>query len=74
MIEYKIQKTLAEISRTKSGARLLTLTSWNGNPAKLDLRYWTDSEDGPQPRKGITLTDAEAQALANALNDYLQGR
>lgn len=71
MIECKIEKTIAEISSTGSTAKRLTLTSWNGNPAKLDLRVWRTDEDPPKPAKGITLTDEEAQALADALQGYL---
>lgn len=37
-MQYEVKKTIAEISSTGSTAKRLTLTSWNGNPAKLDLR------------------------------------
>lgn len=73
MITFQTERTLAEISSTGSSAKRLTLTSWNGNPAKLDLRIWRTDETNPKPGKGITLTDAEAKTLADALNDYLRG-
>lgn len=73
MIEYRIERQLSEISSTGSSAKRLTLTSWNGNPAKLDLRIWRTDEPEPKPGKGITLTDAEAKNLAAALNGYLSG-
>lgn len=72
MIEYKTEKQIAEISSTGSTAKRLTLTSWNNAPAKLDLRVWRTAEDGTErPGKGVTLTEAEAQTLAAALQEYL---
>ncbi len=73
MITYQTERTLAEISSTGSSAKRLTVTSWNGNPAKLDLRIWRTDEEPAKPGKGITLTDAEAKILADALNGYLSG-
>ena len=68
------KKTIAEISSTGSTAKRLTLTSWNGNPAKLDLRIWrTDGNGDSQPGKGVTLTEDEAAAVAAAISDYLGG-
>ena len=73
MITFEIERTLAEISSSGSTAKRLTLTSWNGDPAKLDLRVWRTGEEPPQPGRGLTLTDTEAAALAVALNAYLSG-
>lgn len=69
MIDYIVERKLAEISRTGKTVKRLTLTSWNGNPAKLDLRIWNLDED--KPGKGVTLTMDEAEALAKALNGFL---
>ncbi len=71
MIDYTIEQTLAEISSTNASAKRLTITSWNNNPGKLDLRIWRTDEEEPKPGKGITLTDDEARTLAAALNEYL---
>lgn len=71
MIDRKIIKTLAEISSTDNGTKQLNLMSWNGAPAKLDLRSWRKEGEKLMPGKGMTLTDAEAQALYKALHDYL---
>lgn len=71
MVTHKVQKVLAELSSTDKSAKRLTLTSWNGSPAKLDLRVWL-SEDGEEhPAKGMTLTDEEATTLYLALTEYL---
>ena len=73
MITYQTERTLAEISSTGSSAKRLTVTSWNGNPAKLDLRIWRTDEEPAKPGKGITLTDDEAQTLLDALQGYFDG-
>ena len=53
-MQYEVKKTIAEISSTGSTAKRLTLTSWNGNPAKLDLRIWRINGNGDsQPGKGV---------------------
>lgn len=69
---YTVQETLATLSETPSTAKKVTLTSWNGGPAKLDLRTWYETDDGERPGKGITLTEAEAEALYNILDEYLE--
>ena len=74
MITFDIERQIADISTTGSSAKRLTVTSWNGNPAKLDLRIWRTDEAEPKPGKGITLTDAEAKILVDALNAYLEGK
>ena len=71
MITHKIERTIAEISRTDRGIKRLTLTSWNGNPAKLDLRIWVIDDNGQEkPGRGITLSEAEAFTLAAELQVY----
>ena len=69
---YTVQETLATLSETPSTAKKVTLISWNGGPAKLDLRTWYETDDGERPGKGITLTEAEAEALYNILDEYLE--
>lgn len=66
MITHTIERTLAEITTGKNAKRLC-LISWNGNPAKLDLRIWIDGEN---PGRGLTLTDEEAKILFDALAQY----
>ncbi len=72
-MEFTTEKELATISSTDRTAKLLTLTSWHGNPAKLDLRAWRTEGTERKPGKGITLTDTEAEALLNALQAYFKG-
>lgn len=68
---FAVNETIAVLSKTTSTSKKLTLTSWNGGPAKLDLRTWYETDDGERPGKGVTLTDDEAGALLNVLDDYL---
>lgn len=70
MITHKVEETLAELSSTGSSAKRICLVSWNGNPAKLDLRVWRTIDGETKPGKGLTLTDEEAETLLTALTDY----
>ena len=71
MITYQTETILAELSTTSGGsAKRLTLTSWNNNPAKLDLRVWRTVDGEEQPGRGVTMTTEEASILLTALTDY----
>lgn len=72
MISYKIEDTLAILSENPNSAKMLTLTSWNDRPCKLDLRLWRKEEGEIKPGKGVTLTDAEAADLYIALAEYFR--
>jgi hypothetical protein len=50
---------------------LVTITSWNKNPAKIDIRSW--SADRTRMMKGITLSPQEATNLYNILDEWLRG-
>ncbi len=69
MVDFKVEKEIAVLSETASTARRLTVTSWNGAPAKLDVRNWTN--DG-KPLKGIALDENEARKLLDALTAYFR--
>lgn len=69
-MEYKIEKTLAEISSNATTAKRLTVIAWNGYPAKLDLRIWNRYAEEDRPGKGVTLSDDEAKTLLDALTAY----
>lgn len=71
MIEMEIQKELAALD---GGQKKLCLISWNKIPPKLDLRAWHEKDGQQQPGKGLTLTDAEAADLMEALQAYLKGK
>lgn len=63
---YTITQHIADLGERGSGWKLeLNKVSWNGNPEKHDIRAW--SADHEKMSKGITLSEAEAKALAEAL-------
>lgn len=65
-IEYEIIEEIGVLSENARGWRKeLNRISWNGRPAKYDIRDW--AEDHEKMGKGITLTDEEAEALKKLL-------
>lgn len=68
---FDIVEHIATLSENRTGNYAVELNriSFNGNPAKYDLRKW-DKANGKM-LKGITLTDEEAEALQAALAEYL---
>ena len=65
-MQFEVTKHIADI-----GNKELNIVSWNNRTPKIDLRSWRTDEGGEKmPNRGITLTEAEARALADALNQY----
>lgn len=65
---YEITERIAVLSTNARGwERQLNLISWNGNPAKYDIRDW--SPDGSRMAKGISLSREELLALKDILNE-----
>ena len=66
--EPQIEERIAVITDNGKGGTIeLNRISFNGHPAKLDLRKWYNG----QPQRGIGLTDAEAAILYSVLQKYL---
>lgn len=65
---YEIVEHIATLSESGNTSKELNRVSYNGSPAKYDLRSW--KRDGGEEKllKGLTLTAEEAQALKDALN------
>jgi hypothetical protein len=55
---------------TKNWNKEVNLVSWNGRPAKLDIRSWQQNHE--KCGKGITLTWEEAHALSKLLTKILK--
>ena len=55
---------------TRGWNKEVKLVSWNGRPAKLDIRAWR--KDQKKCGKGITLTREEAEELVKLLNKILK--
>lgn len=69
-LQFEIEETVGVISTNKSGwKRELNLVSWNGRPAKFDLRDW--APDHSKMGKGLTFTNDELDQLRQILNDML---
>ncbi len=72
MIEYTTFKIVSNVgtlsTRVENGEtwnKELNYVSWNHKPATLDVREW--NEDHTKYRRGLTLTNAEADYLAGVL-------
>ncbi len=71
-IEFSIVNHLGKLAEGRGGwIKELNKVSWNGRPAKYDIREW--SPDHQKMGKGVTLSDEEAatlyQLLAKDLGD-----
>lgn len=66
--QYEIVEHIATLSESNSTTKELNRISYNGAPPKLDLRSWKQEGEGKRMLKGLTLTDAEAEALKDALS------
>ena len=60
-IKYEIAEKLVVLSESGEWTKELNKVSWNGRPAKYDLRDWNHEEG--KMRKGITLTEDEYDEL-----------
>ncbi|NLL81081.1 MAG: hypothetical protein GX231_02090 [Tissierellia bacterium] len=67
--KYEITEKVAVLSENGAWTKELNKVSWNDRPAKFDLRDWNHEEG--KMRKGITLSDEEAEVLKEALNKVL---
>lgn len=65
---YKIEEHIATLSQSGDTFKELNLVSYNGSKAKYDLRSWRRSGGEEKLLKGLTLSDAEAKILKEALN------
>ena len=70
-IEYRIIESYGKFSQgNKSWNKEVKLISWNGMPAKLDIRNW--QKDHQKCGKGIAVTRLEAEELIKLLNKILK--
>ena len=67
-VRVHVVEEIAILSEAENGwKKKLTLTQWNGNPAKLDIRSW--NEDNSRCSRGLTLTEEEMENLVNAMSE-----
>ena len=68
-ITMEVKKKFGKIGKKMQ----LNLISWNGAPAKYDVRNWYEDKEGNlKYAKGITLTEDEAKDLRDLLNKHLK--
>ena len=69
-VQYSITEHIATITEYGGGEYALELNyiSFNGAPAKYDLRKW--DKKGERMLKGVTLSAEEAEAVAAAITAH----
>lgn len=66
-IKFEILNSIGVLSQSPKGwTKELNVISWNDRAPKLDLREWDPNHE--KMGKGITLTQEEAKALRDLLN------
>ena len=66
-ITFKIEEEIAVLSVRGSWSLELNRVSWNGAPAKYDIRSW--NEDHTRMGKGVSLTKDEMDKLLAAFSE-----
>ena len=70
-IKYEILEEIGVLSESTRGwQKELNLVSWNGKPAKYDLRDWSPEHE--KMGKGVTLSEDEARRLYEILRDIFE--
>ena len=65
-VRFNLLEHIGVLSRKDSGwTREVNIVSWNGAPAKLDIREWNPEHE--RMSKGITLFEEEAETLTRLL-------
>ena len=72
-LKFNIEEHIAVLSTSAKGwTKAVKRVSWNGAPAKLDIREW--APNCATMSKGLTLTDGEAYELYKALDAYFKAK
>lgn len=64
---YEITERIAVLSQSGDTSKELNKVSYNGQPAKYDLRSWRRTDGEEKLLKGLTLNEEEMEALKQAL-------
>ena len=68
---YEVTEEIAVLSESPKGwTKEVNLVSYNGRPAKIDIREWAPERE--KMGKGVTLTEEEAKALMEALQKHFE--
>lgn len=70
-LKFEIEKRLRVLSKAENGWSVeVNMVSWNGRPAKYDIRAW--NEDHTRMGKGITLTEEEIKKLLSLTEEDIE--
>jgi hypothetical protein len=70
-IKFDIEKHFGVISEGSGGwKKELNMVSWNSKAAKIDIRDWAPGHE--KMGKGVTLTNDEAEKLAELLKNAIK--
>ena len=65
--KYEITERIALLSQSGDTSKELNKVSYNGQPAKYDIRSWRRTDGEEKLLKGLTLSEEEMEALKQAL-------
>lgn len=65
--KYEITERIAVLSQSGDTSKELNKVSYNGQPAKYDIRSWRRTDGEEKLLKGLTLSEEEVEALKQAL-------
>lgn len=66
-VTFQVEEHIGVIGTSPTGwKKEINMVSWNGNPAKFDIREW--DEDHSHMSRGITMNKEEVKALTEILN------
>lgn len=65
--KYEITERIAVLSQSGDTSKELNKVSYNGQPAKYDIRSWRRTDGEEKLLKGLTLSEEEMEALKQAL-------
>lgn len=69
-VSYHIEAEFGCVQGEKGWDLEVNLISWDGKPAKIDIRRWNESRD--KMSKGLTLTKEEVKELLPLLKEAIK--
>ena len=69
-VNYHIKEEFGCVQGEKGWDLEVNLISWDGKPAKIDIRRWDESRD--KMSKGLTLTKEEVKELLPLLKEAIK--
>ena len=70
-VSFEVKEEIGVVARRSKQEIRLDYGSWNGKPAKYEIRIWREKNGEMAPTKGIGLTGEELQELYNIIGKLL---